>query len=317
MLCLDMNQWIYLARAHYGRNPTPGALSALQAIRRGLESGQLIVPIASTNVLEAGESSNPERRERLARFMVDLSTNLSVVNHDVIARAECKLALMRKYQRTACVPIRSQLVHLGLAPAFGVRFSSRNESFNEIYSQVQDAPELTEFLLAHVSDGANRDREVDERALRLFQEIRKLDGKLPLEERRRLEIRNAFDEGQIADRLFEAADELGIARDALRNWLESDSNRQGLHECIPSSDITLALIVAQARNRDHVNDLKDYGFLTVVVPYANYVVTERSWAHLLNVTGMSRKYHTHVFGDLDELARKLEGDLARREGPVT
>lgn len=309
MLCLDMNQWIYLAQAHYGRNPRPGAVLALQVIRRAIQAGRLIVPIANTNVLEVGETANSERRERLARFMVDLSTNLSLMNQDVIGLAECKAALIRNYQRKACLPFRSQLVLQGLGPATGVRYTSGNAAFNTIFSRVQESPEVSESFLAQGFHGSVRRREGDERALRLFREIRALDGKLPLEERRRLEIRNTFEDGRIADRLFLAADELGIERDALRNWLNCENNRLKLCASIPSLEIVLELIVARARNKDDVNDLKDYSFLTVVVPYANYVVTERSWAHLLNTSGIARRYRTHVFGNLPELSRRLENDL--------
>lgn len=308
MLALDMNQWIHLARAHYGREPIPDAVAALNIIRRCVRSGKLIVPIASTNVLEAAEVSDEERRERLAHFMVDLSSNLSVVNHDVIALGECQMALMRKYKVQACFPIRGQLVHPGLAPVFGTRPRLKHEELGEIFDAVQEAPELSEFLLAHGLGEPRTDREIDRRALRFFKEIRESDGRLPIEERRQLEIHNSFQEGHIADLLYKAADEVGIARDALRTWLADAGNRRDLHDCIPSCVVSLELIVAGARNKDHVNDLKDYGFLKVVVPYANYVATEKFWAHILNVSGVARKYGTRVFGNLKELAQQLEAD---------
>lgn len=315
MLCLDMNHWIHLARAHYGREPTQEAVAALEVIRRCVRSGKLMVPIASTNVLEAAEVSDPERRERLARFMVELSSNLSVVNHDVIALGECKMALMRKYIVRACFPIRSQLVHRGLAPVFGQRFRLRHEELGELYDAVQDAPELSEFLLAHGLSEPRADREVDQRALRLFKEIRELDGRLPIEERRQLEIRNSFEEGHIADLLYKAAAELDIERDALRAWLADTENRRELHDAIPSCVVSLELLVAGARNKDHVNDLKDYGFLKVVVPYANYVATEKFWAHLINATGLAKKYGTRAFGSLKGLAQQLETDCGDGAAP--
>lgn len=311
MLCLDMNQWIYLAQAHYGRKPRPGAVDALQVIRRYVDAGRLIVPIASTNLLEVMEVSDLGRRERLAHFMVALSTNLSIVNHDNILSGECKLALMRKYKLEACFPLRNQLVHPGVAPVFGVRATSKDEAFNKLYGEIQDSPEMAESFLVYGSGSSNdrKDREIDRRALHLFTEIRKLDGALPIDERRQLEIVNTFAEGHVADILYKAADELSIPREHLREWLAAAENREVLHACIPSCHLVLELIVAAARNRDDVNDLKDYGFLKVVVPYANYVVTEKSWAHLLNTTGVARKYDTFVVGTLTELAEKLEADL--------
>lgn len=309
MLALDMNQWIYLSRAHYGREPTPDAVAALEVIRRCVRSGKLIVPIASTNVLEAAEIGDEGRRERLARFMVELSSNLSVVNHNEIALGECKMALMRKYRVQACLPIRSQLVHPGLAPAFGTRPRLRHQNLGELFDAVQESPELSEFLLAHGLREPRTDREVDERALRFFKEIRESDGRLPIEERRQLEIRNSFEEGHIADLLYKAADEMGIAREALQTWLMDAGNRRELHDCIPSCVVSLELIIAGARNKDHVNDLKDYGFLKVVVPYANYVATEKFWAHILTASGLTKKYGTRAFGNLKKLTHQLKTDL--------
>jgi hypothetical protein len=309
MLCLDMNQWVYLARAHYGRNPTASAVAALEVIRRHVRMGRLLAPIASANFLEVGESSIPERRERLARFMVELSGNLALVNHDVIALGEGKLALMQKYRRQVCHPIRSQLVHPGLAPIFGNRFRMRNEAIRELFDAVQDSPEVSEFLLAYGAGDSTARREKDERALQVFKNIRESDSKMAIPARRELEIRNAFEEGHIANLLYQAADDLGISRDDLRTWLGDAGNRQDLHDSIPSCDVALRLIVCRARNKEDVNDTKDFGFLKVVVPYANYVVTEKSWAHLLRTTGLGEKYGTHVFGNLKDLSQQLERDF--------
>jgi hypothetical protein len=314
MLCLDMNQWVYLARAHYGRKPTADAIAALAAIRQYVRSGRLVAPIASANFIEAGESSSPERRERLARFMVELSGNLSIVNHDVIALGECKVALMERYRLEACHPIRSQLVHFGLAAIFGNRFRMRNEALRELFDAVQDSPEVSAFLLGYGSGDATARREKDEKALQVFKDIRESDSKMTISARRELEIRNAFEGGHIAHLLYQAADDLGIARDALRSWLDDAGNRENLHDSIPSCNVALRLIVSRARNREHVNDTKDLGFLKVVVPYANYVVTEKSWAHLLTTAALDKKYGTSVFGNLKDLVNQLQQDLGSADG---
>jgi hypothetical protein len=214
-----MNQWIYLARAHYGRNATADAVTALAAIREYVRSGRLIAPIVSANFLEAGESARADRRERLARFMVGLSGNLSIVNHDVIALGESKVALMQRYRLQPCHPIRSQLIHIGLAPIFGNRFRMRNEAFRELFDAVQDSPEVSEFLLSFGSGDPTARREKDKKALQVFNDIRESDSKMSISARRELEIRNVFEDGHIANLVYQAADDLGIARNDLRVWL--------------------------------------------------------------------------------------------------
>ncbi len=58
-------------------------------------------------------------------------------------------------------------------------------------------------------------------------------------------------------------------------------------------------------HRTHRNDGKDFAFLKVAIPYANIVVTERSWAHVANSSGLAAKYGTVVTADASELPRLL------------
>ena len=62
------------------------------------------------------------------------------------------------------------------------------------------------------------------------------------------------------------------------------------------------------RNLDaavHANDGEDLFFLRVGVPYGNIVVTENSWSHLANATGLADKYGTIVVADAQRLPELL------------
>ena len=82
ILCLDMNKWVDLGKAHYGRPGGEAFVSALEAVRNAVSAGKLVVPITSANLAEASESADLARRERFARFMVELSANHSMMHPD-------------------------------------------------------------------------------------------------------------------------------------------------------------------------------------------------------------------------------------------
>jgi hypothetical protein len=97
LLCLDQNKWIDLARAHYLLDEGVTFRPALDAVREAVGKGTLVVPFTAANVYEAAEPANEARRERLARFMVDLSANHSLINHQIVMREELTRAIAVHY----------------------------------------------------------------------------------------------------------------------------------------------------------------------------------------------------------------------------
>jgi hypothetical protein len=49
------------------------------------------------------------------------------------------------------------------------------------------------------------------------------------------------------------------------------------------------------------NDVADFAHLSVAVPYADIVVTEKFWTHLVRAERLDKKYNTRVTSDLLEL----------------
>lgn len=101
VLCLDMNKWIDLARAHYRSQNGANFADALQAIRRSVRQQRLIVPIAGANALELMEVRDERRRRELARFMVELSANYCLRHEDAVTILELAIAAVTVYERRA------------------------------------------------------------------------------------------------------------------------------------------------------------------------------------------------------------------------
>ena len=78
LLCLDLNKWVDLGRAHYGRTDGEPFQDALASVRQAVDAGKLVVPITAENAVEATNGKDDGRRRRLAEFMVGLSKNHSI-----------------------------------------------------------------------------------------------------------------------------------------------------------------------------------------------------------------------------------------------
>src|SRR3954454_3095218 len=98
-LYLDQNKWIDLARAHYGRPDGLPFQEALRVVRAAVASGKLIVPFSVINATEAMVPRDAGRRERLARFMVDLSSNRTILPYLSICPWEVKNAVQQLFGR--------------------------------------------------------------------------------------------------------------------------------------------------------------------------------------------------------------------------
>ncbi|MCG8557551.1 MAG: hypothetical protein MJD61_20025 [Proteobacteria bacterium] len=111
VLSLDLNKWIDLARAHYGRPNGEDFAEALHAIRRSIAQQDLVVPIDGANALELMEVRNERRRRELARFMVELSGNHCVRHEQAVTILELARAIVTVFGgETWTEAFRSQLV---------------------------------------------------------------------------------------------------------------------------------------------------------------------------------------------------------------
>jgi len=92
---LDQNHWIELSRAKYRRDAQPETPSVLQALRILQQSGSACFPLSLGHYMETLKHQDPERRSRLANFMLDLSGGCTVASPDVVVCHEMQVALER------------------------------------------------------------------------------------------------------------------------------------------------------------------------------------------------------------------------------
>jgi hypothetical protein len=180
LLCLDQNKWIDLARSHYGRENGTPFRDALDAVRQGIANGKLVVPVAGANLYEAAEHPDPSRRERLARFMVDLSQNQSLVNHEIVLRWELRRAVLVVFEKRVPRAVRPALLHPGMFVAATGKYPVMATGEPEIDALATAAMYDPDLAVASIVQFMDRQtvcelRDKDKHAAEAVEGIRRLD----------------------------------------------------------------------------------------------------------------------------------------------
>jgi hypothetical protein len=316
LLCLDQNKWIDLARAHYDQAGGAAFKESLGSVRRGVAARKLIVPVTGANLCEVAEPADEARRERLARFMVDLSGNQALVIPPIVLHEELRSAVLRHFiHRSPESPIRPALLQRGMFTAVtGKRLvvATGDVDRDRLVSDAMCDPEISVLALTGAIDRETVEqfREADNRGAEVVEQIRKADAHLSLDKRRTLELSNLLTgQGSTAAALSKVLRELGVAVDAFHGWLREDDHLGIFANAVPGIDVTASLMLHRDVNmehRTHRNDGKDFSFMRIAIPYGNMVVAEKSWTHFARTSGLAERYETVMETD----ARKLPELLA-------
>src|ERR1700694_3243100 len=95
VIYVDQNHWIELSRATHGRASRTETLSVLETLREARASGQASFPLSLAHYFETLKMQTPDRRDRLATFMLELSGGMTVASIEVVVRHEAEMALQR------------------------------------------------------------------------------------------------------------------------------------------------------------------------------------------------------------------------------
>jgi hypothetical protein len=312
-LFLDLNKWVDLARAHYGRPGGEAWRPALATLRTVIGQGRVVVPLTQQNIEEAGVRRDRASRERLARFMVDLSGNHSMIGGPPLILAEIARALRSTFPgQKPRARFRSNLLCYGMAPSYGRRLApdTGDSGMDRLLLETLQDPALSVAMVVGALNDQTIDktRTIDQVGAERLAGIRALDVDLDPTEKRRRELVNLVKDGTFADQMREVVAELALGREAFEQWIRSEENQRRFCALVPAVDIPGELMFLRDRNRNahnDANDVKDLEFLRVGIAYGNLVVTEKLWAHLASTSGLSSRYDAVVISDLRQLPAEL------------
>jgi hypothetical protein len=314
LVCLDQNKWIELARVHYRKVTDLGAQRALDGIREAVFAGTIVVPIMTSNLIEAGEPNDEERRHRIASFMVEMSRNFSWSHPKTTDTQEAERSIRQHIlEEREVAAVRPNLIRWGIdAATFGkvMKVDTDDRFLEVIAGQAMHEPEFSVLWLMHASDRTTVGnlRVFDVEGAAKIDGIRRSSGNATADRRRPHEMFHLLSSGSFAEKVHEILKRLQVPASVFETWLVDGGRLLQLTNDMPAVDVEFVLLAARDRNtqdRTHPNDFKDMMFLKQAIPYANIVVTENRWAHLANATGLAEKYGTRVIASLDDLPQAL------------
>jgi len=315
-LYLDQNKWIDLARAHYGKVGGEGFTDALESVRQAVRRRKLVVPLSGVNVMETMGPADEGRRRRLAEFMVELSGNHSILPHMAVRPLEIRLAVAREFVPQKALPVRTQVIRVGLPSALGAQpvVSGLNGTIAKELETHICSPEVSVQCLVDAVDRATiaSNRLEDAETVRVLEGVRRqarndLSGDL----RHRVELADLFTSGEPGRELKEALASLGRTSEDLFARFKKPEDWITFFHGVPTVDVLVTLSLERDRdfNRPiHRNDLNDIAFMSMALPYANVIVCEKYWAHIAKSTGLGMKYGTLVSTGIRELPGILESE---------
>jgi hypothetical protein len=312
-LYLDQNKWIDLSRANYKRPGGEPFEDALKATRAAVAAARLIVPFSVVHAIETMMREEAGSRERLARFMIELSGNRTILPYMAVRPMEIRQALQRLFGRDPGQPVRRVVVQQGISTAFGVVpvISGGTPEIASFLTNLFSTPDISVELLLKLAedrDFFSNSIAAEEAAVAGFEQVRQRAGReLSPEQRMALELASLLSSGEGAGQDLRAAlIELGIGQDDLLKRFKSIDDFKAFALHIPTVDVFVNLLLERDRNRAvQRNDTRDMVWQSVAIPYADLVVMERSWAHIVRSAKIDQKYQTVVITDSREIPEQL------------
>ncbi|WP_158709879.1 hypothetical protein [Streptomyces violaceoruber] len=340
---LDQNKWVELLKAEKSGMDSP-SLKAAAALREAVQSGSIVVPLSAGHYLETWHRSNSESRHALARVMRDLSQFSSLAPVQRVQRWEIDLALIQYLgfgsEEKKPDAVQERVLGRGVDHAFAsptgrLRLVSSVASKGVPEGEPLDPePKLLDLLeqvralpndayewwsLAGNENDSMIHEDWDTRGQHRIgdsyaEQERALSNHLSSNPKKKAKLDDLIatqDLIEISEDVHEAAAEIGIEPlNVYGKLVEMGGSEaiKGFLRGMPS--VTFRHEARRLKHRNpqwswQQHDHIDLASLSVAVPYADIVVTERQWAHLCKVAKLDHRFGTRVIGRLSELPQLL------------
>ncbi|MFE1575394.1 hypothetical protein [Streptomyces fradiae] len=336
---LDQNKWVELLKAEKNGADSP-ALAAAIALREAVDSGIAVVPLSAAHYLETWHRSNWESRHALARLMRAISQFSTLAPIQRVQRWEIDIALTEylgfEVGRENPKPVRGQVLGRGVDHAFASLTGRLRLVSNVAKEGVPEGEELDpepkllgllEQLRALPGDvyewwslaGNENDSMIhadwETRGQHRIgdsyaEQERQLSNHLTTNKNKKQKLDDliaAQELAEISEHIHEATEEFRIGTLNVYGRLVEMGGPEAVKEFLLA--MPSAAVKYEARRLKHRNsqwpwqqhDQIDLAALSVALPYADIVVTERQWTHLLKVAKLDRRFGTRVISRLGEL----------------
>jgi hypothetical protein len=317
---LDQNKWIDLSRG-LGSTDANGARfrGVALAIERTVEAQQASFPLSIAHIFETWKRRKWEPRHALAATMSAISQNHAIAAPHALLPPELDRALNRRFGRPTTLlplePFGRGLSHAGGPAATQLLDANRKAALAGMSHLDAEAAgdELDSLLLAGPPEDLPA-AEIQQPPLEFAENFATAQNAQAERFKQYRADNETRRRGVAALALLDikVPTSEALARAGLL-WSDFEHlGADGLTELLlelPSRSAALELMWRQYDNLEtewKPNDLNDIAYLSTAVGYCDVVVTERKWAHILNVTGAAARFNTTVLSNLDDLTEILD-----------
>jgi hypothetical protein len=321
---LDQNHWITLSRARVARHKVdpPAELAAADHFIGLVESGTIRTPLSTAHLVETARAGDGPRRRDVAATMLSLHGGWFMADPMTVRQAEVASGLSREVAAPASQQVFSQLPgtpfhgyepHECKDPSLPqelqdlVELLAWRESFADVLTGAVDSP-----------DEARAAQAATERWSESHNHLTDFLSQNPADRDIRL-VAAARTYGDLGVEIAKVAAALELRVDDYSAVLNADTVLEFFGR-LP----LLARIVAVTEQRlrdprdrwtDH--DLLDLFYLSCAAAYADVVVAERKFTHLLRLADKTSPSGAAVVPNLRSLAALLTVQSSKHSEPVT
>jgi hypothetical protein len=313
-LYLDQNKWIDLAKAYYRKPDGERFRDALAAVQEAVVSGKLVVPYSLVNAIETTVSKDQGRRDRLSNFLVRLSHGNAVLPFTVTDGWEMTNALRSLLNRGTPIHIRHSLISPGIDHAFGrrLRVEAPTPELEATIMSGLISPRKTLRALRRSGDNQEwkeQKEAVEKEAVTMFERIRAwASSALSRRQLRSFMLAELLTKGHEGQGFRAALKDANVTQAEFRTLFATAEDQDRFLDRVPALDVHLTLAAKRDQNPDQKikdTDMRDLAWLAVALPYANLVVSEKNWAHLVKASRLRERYGTTIITDVCELSQRL------------
>lgn len=343
LIYLDLNHYIYLARAVAGETVPDGYHSLLLAAHRAQQQGRAIFPLSATHYVEMSRIRDPAQRVAVAGVMEDLSGFQVLLGRVTIAELEID-AMLDALLGTETAGPQVTLLGASFGWAFGMRggLTIRDAEGNDSTASMREMMGDREFdrIMAEASLTLERgmlagppDEELPalqamgyapekahEMTEQRAQQERDLAARLDADDRwRRGRLRDVIGASELTHEWMNLITRAVLARGTSLGEVVREDRvlMRAFADGMPSSRVAITLKTRYHRNGRHqwtVNDIHDIDALAIAVPYCDAVFTDKAARSVLVASREIQPLSIFLPRRPGELADWI-GGLSSKAGP--
>lgn len=309
IIYLDLNKWIDLSRAYYDRSDGKQFKNVLNLLTKHTKNGNIVIPISLINVFETAKSINRKRREKLARFMVELSDSNAILPFmESIYEAEITLSLCKIYNIPYSFDIKKIIIGKGIEFILGMK------------PQIKNIPNDQKEMIFKF----NKDKDMIVNLIIESHNLFKVEGSfannaehiLNLEQSRQSLNKGLGEDARLSYSIHHVLTEtiLPFVKKYLKNSnLDKDvfysqfCTKEDLHSFIlniPTIYTFIGLRNESTKNLNrsiHKNDDNDLLQLITAIPYCDVVVAEKHWIDQARRCKLDEIYNCKLLTSINDL----------------